>query len=381
MDYKKTGDFLKSLRKANGLTQEEVSNHLMVSPKTISRWECGDGLPDINIISDVAALYNVTVDEILKGEKRVKEENLKEETINLKNKNRDKVLINAILKPFNVLFIVAISISLLFLLIGLIVIFFHFLIGLIIILFSIVVPTILLLVGRKVSKDKMKDNEDIISFDVVEKIKNKLFFRTLNFIDITCINLIVLAIILFAVGYTKNQGNIYLDLFLSIILLISFYLIIRLPLIGDYKPIIKKSSIIAIIILSIVSIAFIFWLTYSNYNNGNRILYFYYLEQYPEMPIERRVNIPDIPFYLILSVTIILLGLFIKIKKAYLLFIPLCFSILAKIPSVFDLKHGHNLDQTISYKISPSITGIILVIVVVIFIILLNKKYKESNNQ
>ena len=80
MDYKKTGEFLKSLRKANGLTQEEVANHLLVSPKTISRWECGDGLPDINIISDVAALYNVSVDEILKGERIIKEENLKEET-------------------------------------------------------------------------------------------------------------------------------------------------------------------------------------------------------------------------------------------------------------------------------------------------------------
>ena len=110
MDYKKTGEFLKSLRKANGLTQEEVSNHLLVSPKTISRWECGDGLPDINIISDVAALYNVTVDEILKGEKSVKEENLKEETINLKNKKRDKALVSSAIKPFNIFFIIAISI-------------------------------------------------------------------------------------------------------------------------------------------------------------------------------------------------------------------------------------------------------------------------------
>ena len=60
MDYKKIGEFLKSLRKANGLTQEEVADQLMVSAKTISRWECGDGLPDINIISAVADLYKPT---------------------------------------------------------------------------------------------------------------------------------------------------------------------------------------------------------------------------------------------------------------------------------------------------------------------------------
>ena len=67
MDMIKTGDFLRSLRKAKGLTQEDVATRLMLSPKTISRWESGLGLPDISIITDVATLYDVTVDEILKG--------------------------------------------------------------------------------------------------------------------------------------------------------------------------------------------------------------------------------------------------------------------------------------------------------------------------
>lgn len=78
MDMIKTGDFLRSLRKSKGLTQEEVATRLMLSPKTISRWESGLGLPDISIITDVALLYDVTVDEILKGQRNSK--NLKEET-------------------------------------------------------------------------------------------------------------------------------------------------------------------------------------------------------------------------------------------------------------------------------------------------------------
>lgn len=73
MDYKKTGIFLKALRKECGYTQDDVAQKLMVSPKTISRWECGDGLPDINIISNVASIYNVTVDELLKGERNIVE--------------------------------------------------------------------------------------------------------------------------------------------------------------------------------------------------------------------------------------------------------------------------------------------------------------------
>lgn len=42
MDTIKIGEFLKALRKAKGYTQEEVANHLMLSPKTISRWENGE---------------------------------------------------------------------------------------------------------------------------------------------------------------------------------------------------------------------------------------------------------------------------------------------------------------------------------------------------
>ena len=378
MDYKKTGEFLKSLRKANGLTQEEVSNHLLVSPKTISRWECGDGLPDINIISDVAALYNVTVDEILKGEKSVKEENLKEETINLKNKKRDKALVSSAIKPFNIFFIIAISLSLLFLLVGIIVSFFYVFIGLIIILAGIVVPTILLLIGRIMTKERIKDNEDVVTQEVKDAVKNKLFFRTLNFIDVLCISLIPLAIVCLATGETNVIENVGFDLAYSILIFIVFYLIVRLPLIGAKSAKMKKPSVIAIICLSIFLTSFFFWLTYSKYNGGNRVFFSYYQEQYFDLPIERRFNFPDINFYVILSLIIVLTLVFLLIKKAYLLFIPLCLTLLAEIPAVFDLKRGFENENRYFYGISPSITGVLLFITGVIFIIILMKKNKEE---
>ena len=108
MDMIKTGDFLRSLRKAKGLTQEDVATRLMLSPKTISRWESGLGLPDISIITDVATLYDVTVDEILKGQRNSK--NLKEETEKSNDKKVNNILANKITSKFNIYFYVAIGI-------------------------------------------------------------------------------------------------------------------------------------------------------------------------------------------------------------------------------------------------------------------------------
>ena len=39
MDQKKTGEFLKQLRKEKGLTQEQLAEHIVVSGRTVSRWE------------------------------------------------------------------------------------------------------------------------------------------------------------------------------------------------------------------------------------------------------------------------------------------------------------------------------------------------------
>lgn len=108
MDMIKTGDFLRSLRKAKGLTQEDVATRLMLSPKTISRWESGLGLPDISIITDVATLYDVTVDEILKGQRNSK--NLKEETEKSNDKKVNNILTNKITSKFNIYFYVVIGI-------------------------------------------------------------------------------------------------------------------------------------------------------------------------------------------------------------------------------------------------------------------------------
>ena len=69
VDAARTGEFLAALRKARGLTQEQVAEELCVSNKTISKWESGSGLPDITILPDLAEFYGVTADDILAGQR------------------------------------------------------------------------------------------------------------------------------------------------------------------------------------------------------------------------------------------------------------------------------------------------------------------------
>lgn len=69
MEKKTIGQFIAALRKANGLTQQEVADRLDVSNKAVSRWERDECAPDITVIPALAELLGVTCDELLKGER------------------------------------------------------------------------------------------------------------------------------------------------------------------------------------------------------------------------------------------------------------------------------------------------------------------------
>jgi len=78
MDLKQTGQFIKELRKEKGLTQGELAEKLMVSEKTISKWECGNGFPDTTLMLPLCEALGISANELLSakklGEKEYKQE-------------------------------------------------------------------------------------------------------------------------------------------------------------------------------------------------------------------------------------------------------------------------------------------------------------------
>ena len=67
------GEKIAKKRKDLGMTQNDFADKLMVTRQTISRWEAGTVLPDIDKIADIANLLNVSCDYLLKDE--ISEEN------------------------------------------------------------------------------------------------------------------------------------------------------------------------------------------------------------------------------------------------------------------------------------------------------------------
>lgn len=69
MDQAKVGKFIAQLRKERGLTQEELGQRVGVTNKTVSRWENGNYMPDIELLVPLGEILGVSVNELLAGER------------------------------------------------------------------------------------------------------------------------------------------------------------------------------------------------------------------------------------------------------------------------------------------------------------------------
>ncbi len=70
MDQKKAGSLLRELRKEKHITLEQLAETPGVSNRSVSRWENGNILPDFDLLSELAKIYQVGIDEILNGERK-----------------------------------------------------------------------------------------------------------------------------------------------------------------------------------------------------------------------------------------------------------------------------------------------------------------------
>ncbi len=86
MNQEKIGKFIKECRKKKNLTQEDLARILNVTDKAISKWENGRCLPDVSLFAKLCKELDITVNELLSGEKLNKnnyQEKIEELTINL----------------------------------------------------------------------------------------------------------------------------------------------------------------------------------------------------------------------------------------------------------------------------------------------------------
>ena len=70
MDQQKIGQFLRECRKEKGITQEQLAEMLGVTNRSVSRWENGSNLPDLDILIEMADYYDVELRELLDGERK-----------------------------------------------------------------------------------------------------------------------------------------------------------------------------------------------------------------------------------------------------------------------------------------------------------------------
>lgn len=78
MDQKKTGSFLRELRKEKQLTQEQLAERFGVTSRSVSRWETGSNMPDLSILVELADFYDVDIRDIIDGERKGEDMNKEE---------------------------------------------------------------------------------------------------------------------------------------------------------------------------------------------------------------------------------------------------------------------------------------------------------------
>ena len=103
MDQVKIGKFISNERKAKGYTQKQLSELLAISDKTISKWECGNGFPEASLLLPLCNELEITVNELLTGE-RISQQNYKkkaeENMVNMireKEENKQKLLLTTMI--------------------------------------------------------------------------------------------------------------------------------------------------------------------------------------------------------------------------------------------------------------------------------------------
>ena len=79
VNQEKIGKFISQLRKEHHLTQQELADKLEITDKAVSKWENGRCMPDISFLEQLSLVFEVTVKELLNGERVFKKKNINQD--------------------------------------------------------------------------------------------------------------------------------------------------------------------------------------------------------------------------------------------------------------------------------------------------------------
>lgn len=102
MDQIKTGKFIAKMRREKHLTQRQLADKLSISDKTVSKWECGNGMPEISLMLPLCEILDISVNELLSGERldeKVYQMKAEENMMNLikeKEESRKNIILSVI---------------------------------------------------------------------------------------------------------------------------------------------------------------------------------------------------------------------------------------------------------------------------------------------
>ena len=109
MDQVKIGKFIAAERKRKGYTQKQLSEKLQISNKTVSKWECGNGFPEVTFLLPLCTELDITVNELLSGERVSEEDYRKKAEENMVNlvkeaqENKKKIFCSAVIAAYSVI--------------------------------------------------------------------------------------------------------------------------------------------------------------------------------------------------------------------------------------------------------------------------------------
>ena len=113
MNQDKIGKFILKLRKEKKLTQQELADKLNVTDRAVSHWENGRSIPDVSLFKSICEIFDISVNELISGEKLSKDKLIKQSDENIintlkdskKNKNKSKRIIIILISGIIILLI------------------------------------------------------------------------------------------------------------------------------------------------------------------------------------------------------------------------------------------------------------------------------------